>query len=400
MSYFLPKRTIYYFVLTVLITINWSCSKDYEIIVPAPPFDISQDAFTLDTLVTGFTIPYGIVQVEENDYFISDRIGKLYRYQNDSLTEITGMPEVYTFGVPGIAAIMHGGLMDISLHPDYANNQWLYISYLSVDGLARVSRIKVKNNTATSLEEIFATRHENYTGNGMRIVWHDNQHFFLNIGNSDWSSQSEPVMFAQDLSHDAGKIHRLKDDGSIPADNPVFDGFQSPGSIWSYGHRDVQGLFYDDEEDILYGVEHGPKGGDEFNIIEKGKNYGWPLFSYGINYDGQWVSLISEDSAAMSTVLPVHWWTVPTHDGGQALGPACLLKVKNSRIDDWNGFYLFGSLAYRRLMKFDPDTHTTWSLDVEGRVRTLLQLPDGDILALIERNDLRKTNGLIVKIGR
>lgn len=374
-----------------------SCD-DHLVKVPDSPYPVSNDSFSLDTIARGFTIPYGIAIVEDNEYFITDRVGKMFHFKDGNQVEISGIPEVVTFGTPGIAAIMHGGLMDISTHPQYPANPWIYISYLGTDGLAKVSRLKIQNNAATQLETIFTTRSQNYTGNGMRIVWEDDTHFFLNIGNSNFSTSTNPVLNAQDLNDDAGKIHRLMEDGSVPADNPVFEGFTLPTTIWSYGHRDVQGLYLEHATDTLFGIEHGPQGGDEFNIIEKGKNYGWPLFSYGINYDGAWVSTISEDSAATFTVLPEHYWTVPTNYGGQALAPACLLKVEGSNIPDWNDYFLFGSLAYRRLMKYNRKTGETFGLNIEGRVRTIEQLPGGDILALIERNDLNQSNGMIVRI--
>ncbi|HMU47853.1 MAG TPA: PQQ-dependent sugar dehydrogenase [Chitinophagaceae bacterium] len=373
--------------------------KNYIVKVPQSPYPISDDSFSIDTIAQGFTIPYGIAIVNDHEYFITDRIGKLFHFQQDSLTEISGMPEVVTFGTPGIAAIMHGGLMDISLHPNYSTNSWIYVSYLDTTGFAKVSRFKIQNHTVTDFDTIFKTRAQNYTGNGMRIAWEDDAHFFLNIGNSDFSTNTNPVLNAQDLNDDAGKIHRLMDDGSIPPDNPILNGFTSPTSIWSYGHRDVQGLYYDDSTHTLFGAEQGPKGGDEFNIIEKGKNYGWPLFSYGINYYGEQVSMISEDSARKFTVLPEHYWTVPTSNGGQAIAPACLLKVDGSNIADWNGYFLIGSLAYRRLMKYNRETGETFGLNIENRVRTIKQLPGGDIIALIERNDLRKANGRIVRIS-
>ncbi|MCB0655213.1 MAG: PQQ-dependent sugar dehydrogenase [Saprospiraceae bacterium] len=384
--------------LGVIFFILISC-KNNLVVVPDSPYSISQDSFTMDTIAEGFVIPYGIAIVGDDEYFITDRIGKLFHFQAGNLTEIGGMPGVVTFGTPGLRAILHGGLMDISLHPHYADNSWIYISYLSDDGHAKVARFKVNDQMATQFEPIFTSRSENYTGNGMRIVWEDEDHFFLNLGNSNWSTSTNPVMNAQDLHDDAGKIHRLLADGSIPADNPVLPGFTGPTSIWSYGHRDVQGLYFEPSTHTLFGLEHGPKGGDELNLIEKGKNYGWPLFSYGINYDGAPVSMISEDSAKTFTVLPEHYWTVPTNSGGQAIAPACLLKVDDSNIPDWNGYFLLGSLAYRRLMKYNRQTGETSGLTIEGRVRTIKQLPGGDIIALIERNDLRKANGFIIRIS-
>ena len=190
------------------------------------------------------------------------------------------------------------------------------------------------------------------------------------------------------------------EDGSIPADNPILDSLDSPTTIWSYGHRDVQGLYLEDSTNTLFGIEHGPQGGDEFNIIEKGKNYGWPLFSYGINYDGAQASIISEDSAASFTILPEHYWIIPTNYGGQSVAPACLLKVNESNISDWNNNFLFGSLAFRRLMKYNRKTDETFGLNIEGRVRTIKQLPSGDIIALIERNNLKESNGMIIRISK
>lgn len=375
----------------------FSCNDD-EIMVPPSPYPISEDRFSLETIAEGFNIPYGIAIVEEDEYFITDRVGKLFHFRNGDLTEISGMPAVINFGDPIVPEILHGGLMDVSLHPDYENNAWIYISYLAADGFAKVSRFRIRDNAASGFEDIFTTRGENYYGNGMRIVWEDESHFFLNVGGTTLSTSKKPDLIAQDLEQDAGKIHRLREDGSIPADNPVFEGYTAPMSIWSYGHRDAQGLYYDPAGDSLFGVEHGPKGGDEFNVILKGKNYGWPLFTYGINYDGAGVSTISKDSSASFSVLPEHYWTVQTSDGGRAIGPADLLKVENSNISDWNNHFLFGSLAYRRLMKYNRDTDETFGMNIEGRVRTIRQLPGGDIILLIERSDRKQTNGKLVRV--
>jgi glucose/arabinose dehydrogenase len=394
-----------YFVLPTLIvlclglTTNCQSTKN-AIQVPPSPYPISDDAFSVSTIVEGFSIPYGIAIVKENEYFITDRIGKMYHFQEGKLTQISGVPSVAILEHTGGPVILHGGLMDVSIHPNYSTNSWVYLSYVSVDCFAKVARCKIQNNAITQLEVIFVTKNQNVFGNGMRIVWEDDTHFFLNIGGSTFSTKDYPLTVSQDLNSEAGKIHRLMEDGSIPSDNPIFNNFKSPTTIWSYGHRDVQGLYYDKLENTLFGAEHGPKGGDEFNVINKGNNYGWPLFSYGIHYDGVGVSTISEDSATTFTTLPEYHWTVPSNNGGQAIGPACLLKVEGSNISDWNNFFVFGSLSFRRLMKYNRATDETFGLNIEGRVRTIKQLPSGDIIALIERNNLKDSNGKIVRIKK
>ena len=389
------------FVTFYLLTFPWYSSFRQklgdDIPVPPSPYAISDDAFTVSTLAEGFSIPYGIAIVDDEEYYISERFGKLFHYRKGMLTEIKGVPAV---GIAKLGeVILLGGLMDISLHPDYANNRWLYITYVSDDCLSKVARCKIENEAITQFEIIFTTQHQTIAGNGLRMAWEDDHHFFLNIGGTSFSTQSHPILVSQNLHSEGGKVHRLKDDGSIPQDNPIFEGFSSPSSIWSYGHRDVQGLHFDVSRKELVGVEHGPKGGDEFNVIEKGKNYGWPLYSFGIHYSGEPVSLISKDSAAKFTVFPEHYWTVPNEDGGQAIGPACLLKVEGSNITDWNDFYLMGSLPFKRLLKYDRTTQQTYGLNIEGRVRTIKQLPGGDIIALIERSNTGESNGKIIRIS-
>jgi glucose/arabinose dehydrogenase len=367
--------------------------------IPESPFPLSSEAIKVDTLAEGFNIPYGIAILGDDEYYLTDREGKLYHYLDGSLTEIPGMPAVITFDDPGIPAIMHGGLMDLSVHPDYPTSPWFYLSYLAEDAKCKVARFQIENDQVLKWEIIFETRTPGYYGNGSRIVWDDEGHFFLNIGTSTLSTISEPVLIAQDLEEDWGKIHRLNEDGSIPVDNPVFTGMNVPSTIWSYGHRDAQGLFFDSQSQTLFATEHGPKGGDEFNVIVKGGNYGWPLFTYGIDYSGVPVSIISEDSAAKISILPEHHWTVPTDDGGQSIAPSCLLKVSGSNIPAWEGQFLLASLAYRRLLKYDHDAGITTALPLTGRIRTVKQLPGGDIITLVERNDLSRPDGKIVRIS-
>lgn len=364
------------------------------------PYPMSDDQFSSDTLVRGFKIPFGLAILNDNEYLITDRVGILYHFKNGVLAEIKGLPTVQTFGDPGLPFIINGGLMDISLHPSYPQIPWVYVAYFSESSRLKLIRFKFENENITEIEPLFETRTSGYYGNGTIIAWQDDKHLFLTIGNSNISTVSNPLLVSQDLKEDWGKIHRLMDDGSIPTDNPILEGYSEPISIWSYGHRDAQGLVYDQDTQTLFAAEHGPKGGDEFNIIQKGGNYGWPLFTYGIDYSGVPVSMISKDSAATFTILPEHYWTVPTNDGGRAIAPSSLLLVKNSSIPAWNDRFLVPSLAFRRLLKFNRETGITEGLPITGRIRTLKQLPSGDILALIEKDNINNSNGYILRIGK
>ena len=374
-----------------------ACQTDFA--TPRPsPFPESTVAFEQEVLATGFEIPFDVAIVGEDDFFVTDRIGKLFRYTDGEVIEIKGVLPVTTFRDPGLKAILHGGLMDVALHPAYPETPWIYLAHYQRDTL-RVFRVQVEGDRISEQEEIFATRTPGYYGNGSRIVWEDDDHFFLNVGGSTLSTESNPVLVAQDLAEDWGKIHRLRADGSVPDDNPIFDGLDAPLSIYSYGHRDSQGLWRDPDTGDLFGLEHGPKGGDEFNRILPGRNYGWPLFTYGIDYSGARVSTLTEEEAAETTVLPEHYWTVETSDGGQAIAPAFLLGIRDSNFDAWNGKYLLSSLFYRWLLVYDRDTDLTEAIPVTGRIRSAAQLPSGDLLVLRERTSLGAADGQLIRLS-
>lgn len=169
-------------------------------------------------------------------------------------------------------------------------------------------------------------------------------------------------------------------DGTVPSDNPVFDRARGPTSIWSYGHRDPQGLLFDSSEGLLYSTEHGPLGGDEFNLITAGENFGWPLFSYGLNYNGTPVSRMSEEEAGQSTVLPLHAWSRDF-----TVAPSGLERYRGDRFPSIAGQFLIGSLAQQRLLAYDPIADQTRILmNAVGRVRDVAELPSGDLLVALD----------------
>ena len=339
---------------------------------------------TIEVIADDFKIPSGITEVSENVYLVAERYGSLYRVQNGVSTKISGIPKVQ-FVDDGFS--IYGSLMDVSLHPNFEKNQLVYISYNANDWRMKIARFRLDGQKAQEFEIIF-------DGNSFTIgsyfTWENDNHFFISFG---VGGTPLPEPGAQDLNRDLGKIHRLKDNGSIPQDNPTFDG-NEPGSIWSYGNRNPQGIFYDRETDILYANEHGPVGGDELNIIEKGKNYGWPLFSFGINYDGTKVSDMTAEEAAEFSELPFKHWGIDFR-----VAPSGLILLQDSNFEKWNGTFLMGSLAMQMLVRYDPKTDETEIVESNfGRVRDIIQLQDGNLLiAINQKSPGDKDKGRIIK---
>lgn len=339
----------------------------------------------LEVLADGFEIPWAIEVISEDDYLFTERMGALYRYRNGKVNKVDGLPESKTFTTDR----PYGGMMDISLHPEFESNKMAYLTYVNEDYHLSVARFRLKENSAQDIEIIFKS---DQFAIGSRIAWQDKTHFFLSFGTG---GAPLPDPGPQDLNDPRGKIFRLMDDGSIPEDNPIFPGMSKPSGIWTYGHRDPQGLFYDMDNTTLYSNEHGPLGGDEFNIIVKGGNYGWPLFSYGVNYDLSKVSDMTEEEAAKNTILPVKHWTPDFR-----LAPSCLIRLKNSNFEPWNGSFLMGALTYQHLVLYNLETDDTEIvLPKVGRVRDISQLPSGNLVILIDQKSPSLfSKGRLVKI--
>ena len=350
------------FIITGIVLL--SCNNDED----SPP---QNDYIQIEVIASGFEIPFGIEIIDENEFLFSDRVGILYHYDNGSVDAIDGIPSTVSVTSGGL---VFGGLMDVSLHPEYEANRLVYIAYVSPDYQLKVARFRLNNNSVNNFEIIFRA---NEFSIGSRIVWQDNDHFFVSLGVGG-SPYPEPG--PQDLNDDRGKIHRLMADGQIPEDNPIFPGFSSPTSIWTYGHRNPQGLFYRSSTATLYANEHGPLGGDELNIIEKGGNYGWPLYSNGLNYDNTPVSEMTESEAGDISVLPIKYWT---HN--YRIAPSGLVLLEDSQFSSWNNSFLMGALLPQNLLRYDARTDVTEILLEEiGRVRDVAQLPSGNLLILID----------------
>jgi glucose/arabinose dehydrogenase len=358
-----------------------SCNKEATADMPAdlPADTTGVPLLNIKTILTGYEIIWGMDFFPSGDLIFTEKRGKIYIKSNEAISEITGFPVVLTSG--------QGGLLDIRVHPDYANNGWIYACYAESSpaggGQLRLIRFKISDKQVRNIENIFsANGSDTWFGHyGSRIAFDKNKYLYLSIGEGGPGSYGGPNTInknAQDRTSAWGKIHRLKDDGSIPADNPVIPGNTGPTSVYSYGHRNPQGLAIHPETGVIWESEHGPRGGDELNIIIGGANYGWPFYSIGINYDG---TAISSGHKAAGITEPVFTWT-------PSIGTCGMTFITGSKFKSWNGNLLVSGLAtqelYRCTVKDNMITKAEVLFNNYGRVRNVIQAPDGSIYVSVE----------------
>jgi glucose/arabinose dehydrogenase len=331
------------------------------------------------TILTGYEIIWGMDFLPNGDLIFGEKRGKLYRKSDENVTEITGFPSVLPSG--------QGGLLDIRIHPDYSKNGWVYACYAASNptggGLLKLIRFKITDDQVQNIQNIFTTNGSDtwYGHYGSRIVFDKSEYLYLSVGEGGVGSYGGPNTIntnAQDETSSWGKIHRLKDDGSIPADNPVIPGNSGPSSIYTSGHRNPQGLALNPETGEIWETEHGPRGGDEVNIIASGANYGWPYYSIGVNYDG---TSISSGHVAAGIKAPVHTWTPSIATCGIAF-------ITSNKFKSWKGNLLVSGLVsqklFRCVVRDDKVVEEDVILSDSGRVRNVIQAPDGSIYVSVE----------------
>lgn len=352
---------------------------DRSLLEPAVTFgaiiESEVQKFTVDTVVSGLNVPWGMAFLPNGDMLISERSGSLYIFSGGKLSEpVEEVPEVMAIG--------QGGLLDISLHPDYAKNGWIYFSYSYINrgtgrpaGNTAIMRARLDAGRLIDREIIFSgvpATDRNYHF-GSKIAFDSNGHIFFGIGD-----RGQHFDFPQKLDNHNGKIHRLNDDGSIPPDNPFVNTLGALPSIYSYGHRNPQGTCIDPLSGELWVSEHGPRGGDELNLIRPGLNYGWPVISYGINYDGTVLTPITEKEGMEQ---PVFYWT-------PSIGPCGMTFVTGKKYNNWKNNIFLGSLPLKHLervvLKDNAVIHREQLLEGIGRVRNVVMGPDGYIYFAIE----------------
>lgn len=359
-------------IVTSLSTVN---QYDFAEIEKTDTYKSKGITVKLETVAEGLEVPWGMASLPSGDLLIADRNGDLWKVASDkSKVKISGTPDVLYVG--------QGGLFEVKLDPNYSENSWIYLTYAKhkketgrVMSTTALVRGKLSGNTFVQKEEIFEalpyfpTRHHY----GARMVFDNDGYLFVSVGDRGVREKNP-----QSLENHAGKIHRIRADGSIPEDNPFYNTENAVKSIWSYGHRNPQGLDYDKATGTLWEHEHGPRGGDELNIIKKGENFGWPVISYGINYDATTFTDITEKEGMTQPEL---YWL-------PSIAPCGMSFVTSDKYGPWQGDLLAGSLRFDYLNRVDLKDGTVKDQEKLliniGRLRNVVQADDGFIYIGVE----------------
>lgn len=337
--------------------------------------------FRVVTVVDGLEVPWSMAWLPNGDMLVTERAGRLRIVRDGNLLPdaVPGVPEVFTTGG-------QAGLFDVLPHPDFADNQYLYLSFakpLEERGASTttVVRGRLVNDRLEDVEEIFVANANGQGHYGGRMAFDEDGYLFLTAGDRMAPPSGDLTAHpAQDLSNHHGVIVRLNDDGSVPDDNPFVGQSGVEPAIWTYGHRSPQGLAFD-AEGRLWMTEHGPQGGDELNLVEPGKNYGWPIIGRGVNYGPG--TPIHQTITAEGLENAKHIW-VPS------IAASGLAVYTGTRYPAWNGNIFAGGLAGEQLARLTLDGEGSTVLTEEtllpyiGRIRDVRVGPDGYIYVAVE----------------
>ncbi|MDW9920392.1 PQQ-dependent sugar dehydrogenase [Sinorhizobium meliloti] len=333
--------------------------------------DTESGPVSVEVFAGGLEHPWGAALLPDGDMLVTERPGRL------RLVSAEGAVGEPIEGVPDVFAQGQGGLLDVALDPDFATNRTVYLSFAEErEGGAATSVGRGRlNDDATALSDfkiIFrqepAASGENHFGS--RLAFAPDGKLFITLG------ERFDMQEAQDPANHLGTIVRLNPDGSIPDDNP-FVGREGADEIWSYGHRNVQSAAIHPETDVLWTAEMAPMGGDELNIPEAGKNYGWPAVSWGRHYTGE---RIPDPPSRPEFAGSIHSWT-------PVISPSGMMFYTGDLFADWRGDLLIGGLSAGGIVRVQTDGQKVTGeevLSLEARIRDLLQASDGSVLALID----------------
>jgi glucose/arabinose dehydrogenase len=342
--------------------------------------------FRLVTVADNLVQPWSIAFLPGGDILITERPGRLRIVRNGQLlpTPVDGLPQVLAQG--------QGGLLEVAAHPDFTSNHLLYLTYAKPvgdgkQGTTALSRARFENDRLVDLQPLFESVSQGRGHYGGKIAFDGQGHVFLTLGDRQVPPQGDLEAHpAQDLSNHHGVIVRLHDDGRVPADNPFLGRADARPEIWSFGHRNVQGLVIHSETGDIWANEHGPQGGDELNRILPGRNYGWPIVGFGVNY--QTGLAIHAGTHREGMEQPAHVW-VPS------IGVSGLMIYTGDRFPEWRGSLFAGGMAGQLISRLT--LQGTRVVDAEtlrpqlGRIRDIRQGTDGYIYLVTEDRDGKPT---------
>tara|TARA_R110002126_G_scaffold92837_1_gene220146 strand:+ start:31058 stop:32185 length:1128 start_codon:yes stop_codon:yes gene_type:complete len=341
----------------------------------------------VETIATGLENPWSVEVLPDGAYLVTERPGRLRIIEDGVIS-----PPVD--GLPKIAAAGQGGLLDVALSRQFAETAILYFSFSEPGpggaGTAIAKARLVRDDQQPRLEDtevIFSMNRKTRRGQhfGSRIVIADDDSLFFSIGERGDRDR------AQDMQDHAGAILHINPDGSIPADNPYGDGISALPELWSKGHRNPQGIAIDPANGTLFAVEHGARGGDEINQPQPGKNYGWPVISYGRHYSGQ---KIGQGQQAEGFEQPIHYWD-------PSIAPGALAVYRADMFPEWQGDFLVTALKDQMLVRVERDEDGRIVGEEQmlegkfGRLRDVVIAPDGSLLLLTDEAD-----GVLLRVSR
>lgn len=353
--------------------------KTYGATKPPVPDKLQTRDYVIDVhvLAENLQVPWSIDFIDEETALVTERPGRLRIIKDDRLLPdaVARTPQVLNEG--------QGGLLDVAVDPKYTDNGWIYLGYSHAlenqkdkpVAMTRIVRGKLKDNAWTDQQVIYEAPHETYRTTrhhyGCRIVFDREGYLYFSIGERGYQDQ------AQDISLPNGKIHRIFPDGSVPKDNPFIDNPKALPTIYSYGNRNAQGLAVHPVTDELWETEHGPLGGDEINLIEAGKNYGWPVITYGRNYNGSVISELTEKTGMEQSVL----YYLPS------IAICGMDFMRGDLFGKWENHLLVTALKFEEVRLLDVKNqrvlHDEVILKNAGRVRDVACGPDGAIYVIL-----------------
>ncbi|MEM7415115.1 MAG: PQQ-dependent sugar dehydrogenase [Gemmatimonadota bacterium] len=376
--------------LLTAFTVETACapSADSDASNDAAVMQSAEHDFVFVEVASGLINPFAMAFTPSGDLLVTERPGRLRIIRGGELLpdSVTGLPEIQALGrgARAMNGLEQAGLRDVMLHPDFVSNRLLYLSYVKPDadslGSLAVVRGRFENDRLSDVEEIFhAQADPNGTERssmwGGRIAFDGDGYLFVTLGDRQWPSEGDLAAHpAQDLSNHNGTTVRILDDGGIPEDNPFVGREDALPEIWTYGHRNAQGLVVHPTSGAVWLNEHGPQGGDELNLLVAGANYGWPVVGYGVNYRSG--SAIHEGTRGDGMTDPAHIW-VPS------IGISGMMVYEGDAFPRWSGDVFVGGLRGEQLIRLTLDGDAIIAeetvLQGQGRIRDIRQSPDGFI---------------------